>query len=282
MASTTRVALVTGGNSGIGAGIARRLAARGDAVAVIGRRGALCDAVAASIRATGGDCLAIEADLADPAAPGRIVDDIRERWGRLDTLVNDAAMIKNLPIHELTVELMDAHYAVNVRAPFLLTQAALPLLSASDNASIVNISSSSGSLSIPGQSAYGFTKAAIEYMTRSYAAELAPMGIRVNCIAPGPIDTPIHLTWAADMETAYRALRGATPLGLIGQPDDIARWVDYLTAADEHYVTGAILHIDAGQTLNGWSSAIADAADAGPAGDLGASQAKGATEGARA
>jgi len=262
MASTARVALVTGGNSGIGAGIARRLAGRGDAVAVVGRRGALCDAVAASISSAGGDCLAIEADLADPEAPGRVVAEVAARWGRLDTLVNDAAIIKNLPIPELTVELMDAHYAVNVRAPFLLTQAALPLLTASDNASIVNISSSSGSLSIPGQSAYGFTKAAIEFMTRSYAAELAPAGVRVNCIAPGPIDTPIHLTWAADMETAYRALRDATPLGLIGQPDDIARWVDYLTAPDEHYVTGAILHIDAGQTLNGWASAIADAAGA--------------------
>jgi NAD(P)-dependent dehydrogenase (short-subunit alcohol dehydrogenase family) len=260
MTSAARVALVTGGNSGIGAGIARRLAHRGDAVAVVGRRGALCDAIAASITAAGGDCLAIEADLADPAAPGRIVDQVRERWGRLDVLVNDAAIIKNLPVPELTVEVMDAHYAVNVRAPFLLVKAALPLLTASDSASIVNISSSSGSLSIPGQSAYGFTKAAIEYMTRSYAAELAPMGIRVNCIAPGPIDTPIHLTWAADMETAYRALRDATPLGLIGQPDDIARWVDYLSAPDEHYVTGAVLHIDAGQTLNGWASAIADAA----------------------
>jgi len=268
MASTARVALVTGGNSGIGAGIARRLAGRGDAVAVVGRRGALCDAVAASISAAGGDCLAIEADLADPEAPGRVVAEVAARWGRLDTLVNDAAIIKNLPIPELTVELMDAHYAVNVRAPFLLTQAALPLLTASDNASIVNISSSSGSLSIPGQLAYGFTKAAIEFMTRSYAAELAPAGVRVNCIAPGPIDTPIHLTWAADMETAYRALRDATPLGLIGQPDDIARWVDYLTAPDEHYVTGAILHIDAGQTLNGWASAIADAAGAPTAAEV--------------
>ncbi len=86
------------------------------------------------------------------------------------------------------------------------------------------------------------------------------MRIRVNGIAPGPIDTPIHLTWAADMETAYRALRSATPLGMIGRPDDIARWVDYLTAPDETYVTGAILHVDAGQTLNGWSSTIAGAA----------------------
>jgi NAD(P)-dependent dehydrogenase (short-subunit alcohol dehydrogenase family) len=260
MAAAPRVALVTGGNSGIGAGIARRLGRRGDAVAVVGRRGGLCDDVAGSIVAAGGDSLAIEADLADPASPSRIIEAIRDRWGRLDILVNNAAIIKNLPISELTIELMDLHYAVNVRAPFLLTQAAIPLLTASDNAVIVNISSSSASLSIPGQSAYGFTKAALEYMTRSYAAELAPKGIRVNCIAPGPIDTPIHLTWAADMETAYRALRGASPLGLIGQPDDIARWVDYLSAPDEAYVTGAILHIDAGQTLNGWSSAIADAA----------------------
>ena len=261
MAGVGRVSLVTGGNSGIGAGIARRLAARGDAVAVVGRRRAMCDDVIDGIVASGGDGLALDDDLADPGAPGRIVDAIRARWGRLDVLVNNAATIRNLPIGELTVELMDLHYAVNVRAPFLLTQAAVPLLAASASPAIVNISSSSGSLSIPGQSAYGFTKAALEYLTRSYAAELAPQRIRVNCIAPGPIDTPIHLTWAADMTTAYAALRGASPLGLIGQPDDIARWVDHLTDQAETYVTGAIFHIDAGQTLNGWSSAIAAAAE---------------------
>lgn len=260
MTRPERVALVTGGGTGIGAAIARRLSDRGDAVAVVGRRRALLDEVVGTTTAGGGLAMALSEDLADPSAPARIVEAIRDRWGRLDVLVNNAAVIRNLPIDELTVELVDLHLAVNIRAPFLLTQAALPELTASGSGAIVNISSSSASLSIPGQSAYGLTKAALEYMTRSYAAELAPRRIRVNCIAPGPIDTPIHLTWASDMEAAYAALRNASPLGIIGRPDDIARWAERLSDPRETFVTGAILHIDAGQTLNGWSSAIAAAA----------------------
>jgi NAD(P)-dependent dehydrogenase (short-subunit alcohol dehydrogenase family) len=258
-----RVALITGGGTGIGAAIARRLAAGGAAVAIVGRRPGPLEEVAAEIVAAGGRALAIPADLAELSAPADIVARTTAAFGRLDVLVNDAAVIKNLPLDEMTAEIFDQHLAVNIRAPFLLLQAALPWLKASPAAAVVNISSSSGSLSIPGQAAYGLTKAALEYMTRSYAAELAPFGIRVNCIAPGPIDTPIHLTWAKDMATAYAALRNATPLGLIGDPDDIARWVEHLADPRERFVTGAVLAIDGGQTLNSWASAIASAA--GPA-----------------
>ena len=188
---------------------------------------------------------------------------VLEAWGRLDVVVNNAAVIKNLPLPEMPREVFDQHVAVNIRGPFLLVQAALPALTASGSGAVVNISSSSASLAIPGQAVYGLTKAALEYLTRSWAAELAPRHIRVNCIAPGPIDTPIHLSWAADMETAYRALREATPLRVIGDPDDIARWVERLSDPHETFVTGAVIAIDGGQTLNGWSSAIADAAATG-------------------
>jgi meso-butanediol dehydrogenase/(S,S)-butanediol dehydrogenase/diacetyl reductase len=259
-----RVALVTGGGTGIGAAIARRFGAAGTAVAVVGRRPEPLTAIVAEIEAAGGRALAIPADLAELAVPADIVARTTAAFGRLDVVVNNAAVIKNLPLDEMPVATFDEHLAVNIRAPFLLLQAALPWLKASPAAAVVNISSSSGSLSIPGQATYGLTKAALEYMTRSYAAELAPFGIRVNCIAPGPIDTPIHLTWAKDMATAYVALRAASPLGLIGDPDDIARWVEHLADPRERFVTGAVFAIDAGQTLNGWASAIASAA--GPAG----------------
>ena len=263
MDAPDRVAIVTGGGTGIGAAIARRLASAGTAVALVGRRPAPCEDVAGSITAAGGQAFAIPADLEDPAVPARIVAAVLDRWGRLDVVVNDAAVIKNLPLAEMPLSVLDQHLAVNIRAPFLLVQAALPSLRASGSGAVVNISSSSASLAIPGQAVYGLTKAALEYLTRSWAAELAPWRIRVNCVAPGPVDTPIHLSWAADMEAAYVALRGASPLGIIADPDDIARWVAALCDPTETFTTGAVLAIDGGQTLNGWASAIADAA--GPA-----------------
>ena len=255
-----RVAIVTGGGTGIGAGIARRLAAGGTAVAVVGRRPKPLDEVVAAVEAGGGLAMAVPADLEDPAVPERIVTAVLGRWGRLDVVVNDAAVIKNLPLESMPLAVLDQHLAVNIRAPYLLVQAALPSLRASGSGAIVNISSSSASLAIPGQAVYGLTKAALEYLTKSWAAELAPDRIRVNCVAPGPVDTPIHLSWAPDMKAAYAALRGASPLGLIADPDDIARWVDKLCDPAETFVTGAVFAIDGGQTLNGWSSAIADAA----------------------
>jgi NAD(P)-dependent dehydrogenase (short-subunit alcohol dehydrogenase family) len=265
MSQPGRVAIVTGGGTGIGAAIARRLAGAGTAVAIVGRRRAPCEDVAGEIQAAGGAAHVIDADLGDPAVPAALVAEVRATWGRLDVVVNNAAVIKNLPLEEMPLEILEQHLAVNIRGPFLLVQAALPSLTASGSGAIVNISSSSASLAIPGQAVYGLTKAALEYLTRSWAAELAPRHIRVNCIAPGPIDTPIHLSWAADMETAYRALRDATPLHRIGEPDDIARWVQHLSDPQETFVTGSVIAIDGGQTLNGWSSAISDAA-AGSAG----------------
>ena len=142
----------------------------------------------------------------------------------------------------------------------MLSRAALPWLRSSGSGAIVNISSSSAQLQIPTQAMYASLKAALEEMTRVLAAELAPAGIRVNCIAPGPVDTEIHLLWARDLETARVALRDAVPLGHIGQPDDIARWVEYLARADETFITGAVIPVDGGQTLNGWKSSIGDAA----------------------
>ena len=260
MSGPGRVAIVTGGGTGIGAAVARRLAASGTAVAVVGRRPGPLDEVVEAIVAAGGQALAIPGDLEDPAVPARIVTTVLDRWGRIDVVVNDAAVIRNLPLAEMPREVLDQHLAVNIRAPYLLVQAALPSLKASGSGAVVNISSSSASLAIPGQAVYGLTKAALEYLTRSWAAELAPWRIRVNCVAPGPTDTPIHLTWAADMDAAYVALRGASPLGIIAQPDDIARWVAALCDPDETFTTGAVLAIDGGQTLNGWASAIADAA----------------------
>ena len=197
MAQVTRVALITGGGTGIGAAAAELFALQGVAVAVVGRRLEPLEETVHRIQTANGEGLAVSADLADPQAPERIVHEVIVKWGRLDILVNNAATIKTEPIEEVTIAQFDHHLAVNVRAPYFLTQYALPHLRRSESAAIINISSSSGSLTIPGQSIYGMTKAALEYQTRSLAAELAPE-VRVNVIAPGPVDTPIHLSWAGD------------------------------------------------------------------------------------
>jgi NAD(P)-dependent dehydrogenase (short-subunit alcohol dehydrogenase family) len=197
-----RVAIVTGAGSGIGAAAATRLAHGGAAVVLVGRRRERVEATRAEIVAEGGQAVIAVEDIADPASPRRIVDRALEGWGRVDVIVNNAAYIRNLTLAEITAAQFDLHFATNLRGPLLLIQAALPALKSSDAAAVVNISSSSASLSIPSQVMYASTKAGLEFSTRLLAAELAPFAIRVNCIAPGPTDTEIHLRWARDLATA--------------------------------------------------------------------------------
>ena len=209
-----------------------------------------CDEVAAGITAAGGEALCVPADLADPDSPRRITDACLARYGRIDGLVNNAAVVRHMPLGEWDTGCFDEHVATNIRAPFFLIQAALPALRESPVRSVVNIGSSSGTLRRVGQSVYGMTKSALDYLTQTLAGELAPLGIRVNGIAPGPIDTPIHATWADDLDEAYRWLSGQVPLGRIGAPEEVALWITLLLSPMASFMTGAVIPLDGGQVID--------------------------------
>ncbi len=244
-----RGAIVTGGGSGIGAAIARRLAERGTAVALVGRRRDRLEAVAGEIRGAGGLAHEIDADLTDPAAPAAVVERALADLGCIDVVVNNAGTASMTALEDVTVEEFDSQYALNVRAALLLVQAALPALRASPAASVVNIGSAAAWVYRPGQAIYGSTKHALEYVTRSLAIELAPDGIRVNCVVPGPVDTPILGQVVDDLDAARAYLTRMTPLGRLGTPEEVAWWAVALTEREAAWVTGAVVHVDGGRSL---------------------------------
>jgi NAD(P)-dependent dehydrogenase (short-subunit alcohol dehydrogenase family) len=241
-----RVAIVTGAGSGIGAATARLFASHGLTVALVGRRADVLAEVASEI---GNGAFPVPADLSHPRAPREIVELVLERAGRLDVIVNSAASLGLHLVEEVSLDGFDDHVAVNVRAPYFLVQAALPALRASPAAVVVNLSSAAAAMYRPRQTVYGLTKAAVEHMTKNLAAELAPDGIRVNCVRPGPVDTPIHTQAVADPAARLRELGSLVPLGRVGHADEIARWIWHLVDRQAEWVTGSVLTIDGGRVL---------------------------------
>jgi NAD(P)-dependent dehydrogenase (short-subunit alcohol dehydrogenase family) len=243
-----RVAIVTGGGSGIGAATARLLAEHGLTVAVVSRSAEALERVAAEIGVDGGTAFALPADLADPDTPAAVVRSVLELTGRLDVIVNNAAAYALAAFDEARGHEFDRHVAVNIRAPFFLVQAALPALRLSPAAAVVNVSSAAAAMYRPGQAVYALTKAALEHLTKQLAFELAPDGIRVNAVRPGPTDTPLHRA-VEDPEARLRMLEEQVPLGRVGLPDEIARWIWHLVDDEAGWVTGSVITVDGGRVL---------------------------------
>jgi glucose 1-dehydrogenase len=246
MALTGKVALVTGGDTGIGKAICLRLAREGADVAIDyhGER-APADELAQEIERLGRRALAIGADVSDPGQVSAMVEQVMKMFGRLDILVNNAGIEKRAPFLDVTVEDFDRVLAVNLRGVFLCAQAAARKMARQRSGRIINISSVHEDLAFPEFVAYAASKGGVRMLMRTLAVELAPLGITVNDVAPGAIATPINADTLKDPEKV-RQLEALIPLGRIGKPEEVAAVVAFLASDDASYVTGSTYYVDGG------------------------------------
>lgn len=243
MDSHSRAAIVTGGTKGIGAEIARRLAADGIAVAVnYARDGAAAAAVVAEITAGGGRAIAVEADLGDPAGAAAIFDAAEQAFGQVDILVNNAGTMTLSPLADASDEAFDRQVAVNLGGVFRgLREGAWRL---ADGGRIISLSSTLVGVYFPTYGIYAATKAGVEAMTHVLAKELGPRRITVNAVAPGPVETALFLEGKSDAQVA--AIAGMIPLGRLGQPADIAGVVAFLAGPEGGWVNGQVIRANGG------------------------------------
>lgn len=243
-----KVAVVTGASKGIGAEIARHLAAAGANVVVnyaSSRAGA--DKVVADIQGAGGKAVAVQGDLSNPADITKLFAETKKAFGKLDILVNNAGVYEFKPLSEVTVDHYRKMFDLNVLGLLLATQEAAKYFGEAGG-SVINIGSVAGKLAMAGGSAYGATKAAVDSITRSLGAELGPKRIRVNTVNPGMVETEgttaIGITHG---ENDFRkSVEATTPLGRIGHPNDIAPAVVFFASDDAKWITGETLYISGG------------------------------------
>lgn len=239
METAGRIALVTGGAHRVGRAISTALADAGMRVAInYNSAAAEANSLVAYLTARGHDCRAYQADLTQPDSPESLVGSVTRDFGGLDVLVNSAAMMQRTPMGEVSIGEWDAMFALNLRAPFFLSQAAAPWLRAA-NGSIVNLADLAAFETWPGYVPHSISKAGIVQMTRALARVLAPE-VRVNAIAPGAVLLPD--SWDAETRTHFAS---TTPLRRVGSPADVVEALMYLLRAD--YVTGDTLLVDGGR-----------------------------------
>jgi NAD(P)-dependent dehydrogenase (short-subunit alcohol dehydrogenase family) len=241
---TGKVALITGGNSGMGLATARLFAAEGAEVVITGRRQ---ETLAEASRTLGSSVLTVQGDVSKMADLDRLFATIKDKFGHLDVVFANAGHGAVVPLQQVTEDQFDGEFATNVKGLFFTVQKALPLLR--DGASIILNASIAATKGMEGFSVYSATKAAVRSFARTWTSDLKERKIRVNSISPGPIDTPIFGKTGMSQEQVdgfKQAITGQVPLGRMGSSEEIAKTALFLASDDSSYITGVDLAVDGG------------------------------------
>jgi len=239
-----KIALITGGNSGIGLATAKRFVSEGAYVYITGRRES---ELASAVKEIGRNVTGVQGDVSDLGDLDRLFAQIRREKGRLDIVFANAGVAKYARLGEITEEFYDSIFNINVKGLLFTVQKALPLMP--DGASIILNASIVASKGLPSNSVYSATKAAVRSFARTWTTDLKDRHIRVNAVSPGSTDTPGLNDLLASSETGQQRLKmisNSVPLGRLGAPDEIAKAVVFLASDDASYVTGAELFVDGG------------------------------------
>ncbi len=242
-----RVAIITGGSDGIGLATAALLARRGAQVVICGRRREMLDKAAAQIAAEGGKVEAVQLDVTDFDALAAMIADVANRHGRLDMLVNNAMSTHYAPISRLSLEHWRKDFAVNAEAVFISTKAAMGIMAQAGKGSIVNIASTCGLRAAPLMSSYSASKAAMIQFTAVAAMEGARIGVRVNAIVPGQVQTASTEDFATKVPEIAAKTTQAIPMGRGGRPEELAEAIAFMLSDAASYITGTALPVDGGK-----------------------------------
>ncbi|MCP4522273.1 MAG: SDR family oxidoreductase [Cytophagales bacterium] len=241
-----KVAVVTGGNSGIGYESAKELKSQGANVIITGRNSEKVESASSELGVKG-----LVADVANISAIDHLVKQVKQEYGKVDILFVNAGIFQPAPVGQISEEMFDHQIGINFKGAVFTTEKFLPILN--DGASIINLSSVNAYTGMPNTAVYAASKAALNSYTRTAATELAPRKIRVNAVNPGPVSTPIFGKTGMEEEQLNgfaQAMQERVPLKRFGQPEDVAKLVAFLASDDASFITGSEYNIDGGININ--------------------------------
>jgi 2-dehydro-3-deoxy-D-gluconate 5-dehydrogenase len=246
-----RVAIVTGGNGGIGLGMARGLTAAGASVVVVGRNAAKSDAAVRELNKLGAEAMAVTADVSDEAAVDRLVNAARERFGRVDILINNAGTNIRKSLHEYSLDEWHRVMNTNLTSAFLCSRAVYPLMKAAGGGKVINIGSMMSIFGASFSPAYGASKGGIVQLTKSAAIAWAPDNIQVNAVLPGWIDTELTQGARREVPWLHESVLKRTPARRWGTIADMAGVAVFLASSASDFVTGTFIPVDGGYSIQG-------------------------------